>query len=146
MKINYLLLLAIAICLETPVVNAQTKQSPPAVNDVFAKMFPGAQDVEWRDKITNFTAYFTINSRKCEAKFEKNGGWLSTEETLPWDSLPRPVQDSFKMCKYADWQGVSAYSLQSAQESIQYHLVVKKSNLGRRILFFSPEGKLVRDH
>ena len=146
MKIKYLLLLAIGICLGTLVVSAQTKPTPPAVNEVFTKMFPDAKDVEWRDKISNFTAYFTINSRKCEAKFEKNGGWLSTEETLQWDSLPDQVLDSFKLSKYADWKRLSAYSLRSAEATTQYHLVVTKNNMGRRILFFSSEGKLVRDH
>ena len=146
MKINYLLFLAIDICLGTIVVRAQSKPTPPAVSDVFTKMFPAAQNIEWRDKISNFTAYFTNNNRKCEAKFEKNGSWLSTEEALQWDSLPGPVQDSFRLSKYADWKRISAYSLTSAEATTQYHLVVAKNEVGRRILFFSPEGKLVWEH
>jgi hypothetical protein len=104
-----------------------------------------AQNAEWREKTTNFTVFFTVNSQKCEAKYEKNGGWLSTEETLQWDSLPHSVQDSFKLSKYADWKGISAYSLRTAEAAIQYHLVVTKDDMGRRLLFYSPEGKLVRD-
>jgi hypothetical protein len=142
---NYPLTLVACLSLATVVVKAQGPQIPSAVAKAFALMFPAAQNVEWREKTTNFTVFFIMNAGKCEAKYEKNGGWLSTEETMPWDSLPRPVQDSFKLCRYADWKGVSVYSLKTAEAAIQYHLVVTKSDLGRRILFYNPEGKLVQD-
>lgn len=137
------LLLATAICLSSGVVSAQRKQVPIAVNEAFAQMFPAALHVEWREKTTNFTVFFTVNDRKCEAKYEKNGGWLSTEESLQWDSLPRPVRDSFNLSQYSDWQKISAYSLTTEVASTQFHLVVTKNNLGRRILFYTADGKAV---
>ncbi|HEY4336096.1 MAG TPA: PepSY-like domain-containing protein [Puia sp.] len=145
MKINHALTLVIALFLAKSVVKAQATPIPAAVTKAFVSRFPAAQNAEWREKTMNFTVFFTVNDRKCEAKFEKNGGWLSTEESLAWDSLPGAVRDSFKLSKYADWKGTSAYSLRKAEAAIQYHLVVTKSDMGRRILFYSPEGKLEKD-
>jgi hypothetical protein len=108
-------------------------------------MHPAATNLDWKEKINNFTAFFDLGGRKCEAKFDKSGGWLSTEETIPLDSLPRPVQDAFKASKYADWKETSAYSIRSSEGSTQYHLVVSGSDAGRKILFFSPDGKLLAD-
>jgi hypothetical protein len=78
--------------------------------------------------------------------FEKTGGWLSTEQSLQWDSLPHPVLDSFRLSKYANWNKTSAFSLRSSEAPLQYHVVVTKNDLGRRILLFSPDGKLITAH
>lgn len=124
---------------------AQTNQPSAVVADNFAKLFPGATKVEWKEKTDNFTAFFDLSNQKCEAKFAKTGGWLSTEETMPLDSLPAAVEHAFKACKYADWTETSAYSIQVAQGTTQYHLVVTRSDGGRKILFFSPDGNLLAD-
>jgi hypothetical protein len=145
MKKNLKWLLAFGLSLMAIVTVAQNNQPPAATTDIFAKMYPAATNVDWKEKTNNFTAFFNLNDRKCEAKFAKSGGWLSTEETIAWDSLPRPVQDAFKTSKYADWKEASAYSILSSEGTTQYHLVVSKSDAGRKILFFSLDGKLLAD-
>jgi len=65
---------------------------------------------------------------------------------MQWDSLPPLVTDSLKACKYADWKGMSAYILRQSGGITQYHVVVAKSDAGRKILVFDPNGQLLADH
>jgi hypothetical protein len=51
-----------------------------------------------------------------------------------------------KTGQYADWTKTSAYSIQSAEGATQYHLVVSRDGLGRKILFFNPDGHLLANH
>ncbi len=124
----------------------QAGPTPSAVISNFNKMFPDASDVQWRDKIINFAAFFKVKGVQCEAKFAPTGSWISTEEAIQWDSLPPIVMDSLKSCKYADWKGTSAYILRFSGGMTQYHVVVTKSEMGRKILFFNPNGQLLADH
>ncbi len=137
--------MAIELSLATLGVQAQSNQPPAAITDIFTKMFPTATKVDWKEKTSNFTAFFNLNDRKCEAKFAKTGGWLNTEETISLDSLPRPVREAFKAGKYADWNETSAYSIRSVEGTTQYHLVISRSDMGRKILFFSSDGNLLAD-
>ena len=145
MKKDFRWLLTIALNLTAIAAIAQNNLPPAATTDIFAKMYPAAANVDWKEKTNNFTAFFNLDGRKCEAKFAKDGGWLNTEETIALDSLPRPVQDAFKASKYADWKEASAYSIRSSEGTTQYHLVVSRSDAGRKILFFSLDGKLLAD-
>jgi len=124
----------------------QSKPTPAEVTNTFSKMFPDASDVQWRDKITNFSAFFNVKGTRCEAKFTPAGSWISTEKAIQWDSLPPLVTDSLKSCKYGDWKATSAYILQLSGGTTQYHLIVTKSDRGRKILFFNPNGQLLADH
>src|SRR5271170_3411863 len=124
----------------------QERPTPSEVTSAFSKMFPDASDVQWRDKINNFAAFFNLKGARCEAKFAPTGSWISTEEAIQWDSLPPMVTDSLKSCKYSDWKGTSAYILRLSGGMTQYHVVVTKSDLGRKILFFNTNGQLLADH
>ena len=145
MKKMYTWILAIWLTMATTSVMAQTSRPPAAITDTFAKMVPTAVNVDWKEKINNFTVFFNLKDRKCEAKFTKTGGWLSTEEPIALDSLPYPVRDAFKASKYADWNETSAYCIRSGEGAPEFHLVVSRSDLGRKILFFSLDGKLLAD-
>jgi hypothetical protein len=124
----------------------QARPTPAEVTNSFSKMFPDASDLQWKDKITNFSAFFNTKGIRCEAKFTPAGSWISTEEAIQWDSLPPLVTDSLKSCKYGDWKGTSAYILQLSGGTTQYHIVVTKSDMGRKILFFNSNGQLLADH
>lgn len=139
-------LMTIALASGAVVCNAQSNLPPSAVMATFDKFFPDAGNARWNEKTNNFTVYFTIKDRKCEAKFGKDGSWMCTEESLPLDSLPRQVDDVFKQSKYGDWQLSSCYSLNLPGTVTQYHLVVTKNGMGRKILFFSNDGKLLAEH
>lgn len=143
MKIPRLLLPVICALLFASIAAAQTKQPPLVISNEFGKMFPAAQNADWVDKTDHFTVFFSLAGKKCEAKFSTTGDWLSTEMPVSLDSLPRPLQDSLKVCGYSNWAASSAYVFRFAKEPTQYHVVMTKPDQGRKILFFSPEGKLL---
>jgi len=136
--------LAMFLCLLMLTARTQTNQPPAVLTSAFAKMFPDASKIEWREKTDNFTVFFNRSDRKCEAKFAKTGEWLSTEEPVAWDSLPHPVLETFKSSTYAAWEKNTAYAIRSSDGSTKFHLVVSRSDLGRKILFFTPDGKLIK--
>lgn len=146
MKPLYLCPLLICLCLFSTVSSAQVVSAPPEVANNFVKMFPDAANIQWRNKMTNFSAFFNDKGVKCEAKFTPDGKWISTEEAIQWDSLPPIVRDSLRSCKYADWKGTSAYVLRSSDGMTQYHIVVTKDELGRKLLFFGQNGQLLSEH
>jgi hypothetical protein len=146
MKPLYLWPLLICLYLCSTVSTAQVASAPPEVTNSFAKMFPDASNVQWRNKMTNFSAFFNDKGTKCEAKFTPAGKWISTEESIQWDSLPPLVRDSLRSCKYADWIGTSAYVLTSSDGMTQYHIVVTKDEFGRKLLFFGQNGQLLAEH
>lgn len=142
-KLNWLL--TIGVSLTICKVNAQSPQPSPEIAKNFSKMFPGASNVDWKEKTTNFTAFFNLNDHKCEAKFAKSGEWLNTEEAIALDSLPRAIREGFTTSKYADWTVRAAYSITSSDGTIEYHIVAVSTDMSRKILFFSQEGKLLAD-
>jgi hypothetical protein len=141
-----LYLWSLFFCLFSTESNAQAVSAPPDVASSFAKMFPDASNVQWRNKTANYSAFFNDKGAKCEAKFTPAGKWISTEEAIQWDSLPSLVRDSLRSCKYADWKGTSAYVLRSADGMTQYHIVVAKDDMGRKLLFFGQNGQLLSEH
>jgi Putative beta-lactamase-inhibitor-like, PepSY-like len=146
MKLPYLWILLIVLNALSTAGLAQARPTPPEVTSAFNTMFPNAGNVKWRDKITNFAAFFDMQGKKCEAKFSPGGSWISTEEAIQSDSVPQPITDSLKSVKYAGWTENSAYILKSAGAMTQYHVVVTNNESVRKILFFNQNGQLLQGH
>ncbi len=142
-KLNWLL--TIGINLATIAAIAQSHQPSPVIAENFSKLFPGATNVDWKEKTTNYTVFFDLNSSKCEAKFEKGGQWLSTEKTIRLDSLPQSIKNGLKTGKYAEWKQTSAFIVECSDGTTQYHIVVTNTDMTRKILCFGQEGKLLTD-
>src|SRR5689334_1087169 len=101
---NFFRLSALALfALFTVSAHAQLRKIPAEVTTAFSEKFPNATNVEWRDKLSGFTANFSIDSAKYLASFNNKGTWESTEEFISEDDLPSPVQDGFEKSKYAEW-------------------------------------------
>src|SRR5690606_35907422 len=83
--------------------SAQIRKIPAAVTEAFEARYPDAQQVEWRDKLSAFTASFELKSVAYQASFNSGGEWLQTEHEVDADDLPDPVQDGFEKSRFADW-------------------------------------------
>lgn len=143
MKNSQLWVLLISLNSVAIVSSGQVRPTPAEVTGTFSKMFPDAHNVQWRDKITNFSAFFDVKDIKCEAKFTPAGSWISTEKAIRLDSLPPSITDSLKSGKYAGWKQTSAYILRSSDGTTQYHVVVTNSDAGRKILFYNQNAHLL---
>src|ERR1041384_6297227 len=98
-----LILLVCSFLLSAITVDAQIRKIPAAVTDAFKEKYPSASGVEWRDKLSVFTAVFVENGVNHEARFNSKGGWLNTENVVEQDVLPASIKDGFDKSKYADW-------------------------------------------
>jgi hypothetical protein len=130
----------------TRVCLGQLRPVPAEVTNALAVKFPAAKNVEWRDKISEYHAIFSDEGSKCEAKFKVDGTWISSEKTIGTDSLPSAIKEGLRLSKYADWKIHSAFIIYLPDGITQYHIVVTKTDLGRKILFFNTQGQLLKEN
>lgn len=116
------------------------------VTSHFASMFPQAKNIEWRDKVSDYQVFFLLDNAKCEAKFDIDGKWISTEKQIENDSIPAAIGDSLRSGKYADWNIQSVFVLHFPDLPIQYHVVVAKNDMPNKILFFNKSGQILKEN
>jgi Protein of unknown function (DUF2874). len=144
-RILYCLAIGVALVMYLPT-NAQVRKLPAAVTEAFRTKYPMALNVEWRDRLSGFTASFDLDSVHYEAKFNNKGLWQSTENKITEDELPDAVKDGFEKSKYSsDWTIDEVYKMQIPGEKIQYRLQVEKNDIQKKNLLYSSEGRLISD-
>ena len=145
MKKIFLLTLILSAGL-TYTLNAQIRKLPAEVTNSFSEKYPDAKNVEWKDKLSNFSAGFEWEDEKYEAHFNKKGEWLSTDKEIDVNDLPANVKDGFDKSKYSDWETKNAYRIDMPDDKINYRIHVARSSIQKKILLFNEEGKLLKDN
>jgi len=139
----------LAVCFVFAICNtaaAQVRKLPAAVTEAFSTKYPMAHNVEWRDRLSGFTASFDLDNVHYEAKFNNKGIWQSTENKIEEADLPQVVKDGFQKSKYAaEWTIDEIYKIQIPGEKIQYRVQIKKNDIQKKNLLFSSEGRLISD-
>ncbi len=125
--------------------SAQLRKVPAAVTEALKAKYPDAQNVSWDDNITNFEASFELDNHQQTASFTKKGVWKRTEKTLREEELPDAVKEGLSKSKYNDWEVQSYKEIIESSGKHQYRLLVKKSGVQKKYLFFNTEGVLIRD-
>lgn len=125
--------------------NAQIRKIPAVVTDALKDKYPAARGVEWKDKLTAFQADFKLNGDSYQARFNSTGEWLETEKNISEDKLPTFVKDGFEKSKYTEWEKKEFSYLEKKEGDELYRILVKKSDLEKKYLFFDKKGKLIRD-
>jgi len=138
--------IAFAVCLFLTTSSfAQIRKIPAEVTEGLKEKYPMASNVEWRDKIRGFTVTFDLNDEKYLAHFTNEGIWESTETEISEQDIPEEVKASFEKSKYADWETGLIQKIELPESKIQYRVQVVKSELRKKNLYFSSEGKLLKD-
>lgn len=139
----------LALCLTFSIygtANAQMRKIPAEVTEAFRGKYPTALNVEWRDRLTGFTAVFDQDNIHYEAKFTNKGFWQSTENKITEAELPAAVKDGFQKSKYAEeWSIEKAYKIALREDKTQYRVEIKKSDIQKKNLLFDPNGRLLSD-
>lgn len=130
----------------TYTVNAQIRKLPAEVTNSFSEKYPDAKNVEWKDKLSNFSAGFEWKDEKYEAHFNKKGEWLSTDKEMDINDLPAKVKDGFDKSKYSDWETNNVYRIDMPDDKVNYRVHVAKSSIQKKILLFNEKGKLLKDN
>ena len=124
---------------------AQFRKIPAEVTEALRVKYPMATNIEWRDNISGFTVTFELKEDKHLARFTNEGIWESTETEMAEIGLPAKVKESVEKGKYADWELGLIHKIELPENKIQYRVEVVKNELRKKKLYFTPEGKLVRD-
>lgn len=129
----------------TQYLQAQVRKIPATATDNFKAKYPHASKVEWKDRLTSFTADFEMNNAKYEAKFSNKGEWVSTETKIEKEAVPSTVMDGYGKSKYADWNIKTIYKIDLPGDTTQYRIQVAKSDIQKKNLLFNSTGRLLKD-
>jgi Putative beta-lactamase-inhibitor-like, PepSY-like len=124
---------------------AQVRKIPSEVTEAFKDKYPNATNVEWRDKLSNFSAAFESESVHYQAKFTSKGEWQLTENEIDEGDLPEIVKEGFDKSKYADWEIATIHKIEFADGSVQYRIEAGKGDVRKKNLSFTSEGRLIKD-
>ena len=72
-KIIYIAGLFIILAITTTKSYAQLRKIPAEVTNAFQEKYPNAKSVEWRDKLSSFTASFQLDSTMYSSAIRANG-------------------------------------------------------------------------
>jgi hypothetical protein len=124
---------------------AQIRKIPAEVTSSFTAKYPQATEVEWRDKLTGFTASFNIDGTDYAATFSNKGEWENTEQGFDQQHLPKAVQDGFEKSKYADWDVNQVTKIEMPNDVLQYKIEVGKGDINKKNLYFNSNGRMLKD-
>ena len=124
---------------------AQLRKVPAAVTEAFKEKYPDTKNVEWKDKLSVFQASYDVNDVRYTSKFNSKGEWLQTEKEMDEAALPAEVKEGFGKSKFTDWELKTVTRIENKDNQLQYRLLVKKSGVEKKYLYFNGEGKLVKD-
>jgi hypothetical protein len=139
------IVLVFAFSFAAATTQAQIRKIPSTVTDSFKEKYPDATGVEWRDKVSVFSAVFSKDGVNYEAKYNSKGEWLNTESELAVDGLPSVVKEGFEKSKYAEWEIAKIHQIQLPDDNVQYRLLVGKTDFQKKNLVYSSKGRLLRD-
>ena len=123
----------------------QVRKIPSEVTEAFKQKYPDATNVEWRDKLSNFSAIFESDNQHYQARFNSKGEWQLTEYEIEESDLPEEVKDGFDKSKYADWEIGAIYKIEFSDGTHQYRIETIKNDVRKKNLYFNSEGRLVKD-
>ncbi len=127
-------------------ITAQLRKVPAEVTDAFKEKFPNATKVEWKDKLSAFQASYEEEGVHYTAKFTSKGEWLQTEKDIEETALPAAVKDGFDKSKFTEWELKSVSRIDNKDNTVQYRIFVKKSNVEKKYLYFNEDGRLVKEN
>ncbi len=144
-KIIYIAGLFIILAITTTKSYAQLRKIPAEVTNAFQEKYPNAKSVEWRDKLSSFTASFQLDSTMYIAQFSNKGEWENTEEAIDESDLPEEVKAGFDKSRYTDWNIGQVTKIQLPGDELQYRIEVAKGDIKKRNLYFNSEGRMLKD-
>jgi hypothetical protein len=144
-KIVYISVMMALLAITTNNISAQIRKIPAEVTNAFTAKYPNATSVEWRDKLSGFTATFALDSADFQASFNNKGEWEYTEEEIELSELPTIVSDGFDKSRYHDWNVGQVTKIEFPDDKVQYKIAVSKGDIKKRNLYFTDEGRLLKD-
>jgi hypothetical protein len=140
------MLMAVTGLMTFTAASAQIREIPVPVKDAFTQQYPGAQKVNYEDKLVYVLVHFNQQDSTSTARYTSKGIWQWTETAIPFTTLPAQVQDGFNKSKYLGWQVDHSYLVDLPGKLTRYKLQVEKSTVQKRNLYFNSRGRLLSDN
>lgn len=144
-KVFFIIGIVATLLLSANNISAQIRKIPAEVTDSFNEKYPDAKGVEWRDKLTGFSATFNLDNTTYLASFSNKGAWENTEHEIQQDELPSAVSDGLEKSKYADWEIRKVDYIELSNQQIEYRIEVGSGDIKKRNLYFNSKGRLIKD-
>ena len=125
--------------------DAQFGKIPVEATNAFQKKYPEASNVSWKSRLSSYKADFDIEKQHYIAEFNSKGQWQKTEAKLTYDKLPSEISDGLHKSLYANWEFSEIMKVEEKDKELVYRIRVKKSDIDKKYLFFSPKGQLVKE-
>jgi hypothetical protein len=135
----------LVLFLGTQLTNAQLRKIPSAVTESFKTKYGNASNVEWKDRVTSYSAIYELNGQKHEAFFDDDGSWKYTQTVIEETELPAAVNDGFQKSKYSEWNIERVERIEKNDNTTEYRIQVKKGDIRKKNLLFTSEGRLRKD-
>ncbi len=125
---------------------AQIREIPKIVEKTFANQYPGAEQVEFKDFVVKVQVEFVWKGENMMATYTNKGLWKGSEKEWSYDKLSDDVKDGFKKSKFGDdsWEVEETAVLYLPGGSEQFRILVRKSDVQKKYLFFNTTGRLLR--
>lgn len=125
---------------------AQIREIPKIVEETFANQYPGAEQVEFKDFVVKVQVEFVWKGENMMANYTNKGLWKGSEKEWSYDKLSDDVKDGFKKSKFGDdsWEVEETAVLYLPGGSEQFRILVRKSDVQKKYLFFNTTGRLLR--
>ena len=124
---------------------SQIRKIPAVVKQNFAKQYPKAESIKYDDDLVNVNVSFVLEGEKMNAEYTNKGIWKNTEKKWSFEQMPDSVKDGFRKSRFADRDVKEVVMIYLPADVIQYRIKAEKSSVEKKYLFFSPEGRLLRE-
>ena len=124
---------------------SQIRKIPSSATENLKQKYPTAEAVEWKDAVSHFSARFKMDGKDYEAHFDSDGNWKESMVKVDQSELPEAVKDGLAKSKYSDWELGKVERIDSG-DKVRYRMQVKSGDIKKKILYFTPEGKLAKDN
>ncbi|HYC30502.1 MAG TPA: PepSY-like domain-containing protein, partial [Chitinophagaceae bacterium] len=114
--------------------------------EAFKNKYSGAANVEWKDRITSYSAVFEVDGKKQEAFFDDDGEWKYTYIDIEETDIPAAVNEGLQKSKYDEWDIDRVQRIEKNDNNTEYRIIVKKGDIRKKSLLFNSEGKLRKDN
>ena len=144
-KGTLIFLLSITSLLFATTAFSQIRKIPSNATENLKQKYPTAETVEWKDAVSHFSARFKMDGKDYEAHFDSDGNWKESMVKVDQSELPEAVKDGLAKSKYSDWELGKVERIDSG-DKVRYRMQVKSGDIKKKVLYFTPEGKLAKDN
>jgi hypothetical protein len=134
------LLIVFLLGLGIVLTKAQVVNTPDKSKTHFYQKYPGAQDVDWDNNITNYTATFKVNNNTYKAHYHIDVTWDYTVMYMTEADLPQAMKDTVDRSCVADWKPKSVTHVEKNRGEHCYR-VEREKGLEERFILFDKDGE-----